>query len=549
MNGPEIRVLSIEDNAGDALLIEEKLTEGARLGWDLPPFAVEWADSLKEGMTRLDAGATGQLKAIDVVLTDLDLPDSQAGKTFAALRKRFPHMPIVVLTGREDKELARTSVRAGAQDYLFKNEATGSLLAHALIYAIERQENAQALQEAHDALEQRVEERTVALRQANKKLRAENAARRVVEQALQQEKDKAERYLNIAPSIIIALDTRGHIILLNKTGADILECDQETVLGKNWFDTFIPHHLQDKVRGTFRRLIQGETQLADYVENAVVTGQGHERIIRWHNTLLRNDDQKISGLLSSGENITKRKEIEKALKKRVKELTCLYAISRDLHKEPSLDDLGRRILLNLKQAMQFPEITVTVIELADRRFSDDETFKGLSPGLHAEIRTADQVRGHLWIYYKEQRPFLLPEEQNLINGVAEALGLWLERKEAEEKLHFQAHLLDAIQQAIIVTDIHGCVTYWNPYAERLYGWSEEEALGKTTIKLIASEQSRQHGTQIMSRLRSGESWAGEYLARHRDNTPMLIHGTMTPLHNEEGQMTHIIGISNKIAPR
>ena len=100
-----IHVLSIEDNAGDARLIREMLGEASALGWDLPCFELSHVGRLAAGLERLDGGG------IDVVLTDLDLPDSQAGDTFARLRTHAPRVPIVVLTGREDGELARQAVR------------------------------------------------------------------------------------------------------------------------------------------------------------------------------------------------------------------------------------------------------------------------------------------------------------------------------------------------------------------------------------------------------------------------------------------------------
>jgi CheY-like chemotaxis protein len=100
-----IQVLSIEDNPGDARLIREVLHEATALGWDLPQFELFWVDTLTAGLTHLDQGD------VDVVLSDLDLPDSQAGDTFARLRAHAPHVPIVVLTGREDEALARHTVR------------------------------------------------------------------------------------------------------------------------------------------------------------------------------------------------------------------------------------------------------------------------------------------------------------------------------------------------------------------------------------------------------------------------------------------------------
>ncbi len=124
-----------------------------------------------------------------------------------------------------------------------------------------------------------------------------------------------------------------------------------------------------------------------------------------------------------------------------------------------------------------------------------------------------------------------------------------DQMQAEERLRFQAHLLDAVEQAVVVTDTEGHVVYWNPFAEKLYGWSAEEAMGHTTLELMADDQSRQHGVEILARLQSGRRWSGEYEARHRNGTIFPIHSTCTPIFDERGNITHIIGISEDITER
>jgi PAS domain S-box-containing protein len=122
------------------------------------------------------------------------------------------------------------------------------------------------------------------------------------------------------------------------------------------------------------------------------------------------------------------------------------------------------------------------------------------------------------------------------------------RKEAEAQLQFQAHLLDAVEQAVIVTDPEGRVVYWNPYAEELYGWSAAEARGRTTVELIAPEN-REESIKHMQCLQNGDSYEGEYLARHRDGTPLPIEVTVTPIRDAEQRITHLIGISADISQR
>jgi len=137
-----------------------------------------------------------------------------------------------------------------------------------------------------------------------------------------------------------------------------------------------------------------------------------------------------------------RKWAEWALGERVKELTCLYAVNRNMQEGLPIDELCRGVIEHLVPAMQFPEITVPVIELEDSRFAHERYTEKLSYGLHAEIRVGGEARGHLWVYYAEDRPFLIPEEQNLLNAIAEAFGLWLERKKAEEALKEYSQLAE-----------------------------------------------------------------------------------------------------------
>jgi PAS domain S-box-containing protein/putative nucleotidyltransferase with HDIG domain len=122
-----IRVLLIEDNPGDARLIQEMLAEE---GGDR--FKLECAQRLSEGLERLVANDIG------VVLLDLGLPDSQGFDTFAKAYAQAPRVPIVVLSGLADEELAIKTVQEGAQDYLVKGYLYSHALMRTLRYAVER---------------------------------------------------------------------------------------------------------------------------------------------------------------------------------------------------------------------------------------------------------------------------------------------------------------------------------------------------------------------------------------------------------------------------
>ena len=95
------------------------------------------------------------------------------------------------------------------------------------------------------------------------------------------------------------------------------------------------------------------------------------------------------------------------------------------------------------------------------------------------------------------------------------------RKQAEEQVLLQAQLLEQVQAAVISTDLQGTVTYWNEYAEKLYGWSREEALGRNIVGLTVGTAEAGVAEEIMDRLRAGATWEGEFVARRKDVGSLL----------------------------
>ena len=134
------------------------------------------------------------------------------------------------------------------------------------------------------------------------------------EEELQEERDRAQTYLDLSPVMFIAINANGEVILVNKKGCELLGYDEEDILGKNWFENFLPESLREEVIPISKKLLSGEIDGAEYYENPVLTAHGEERLIAWHNTVLRDDQGNIVGHLSSGEDITERKLDEVALK-------------------------------------------------------------------------------------------------------------------------------------------------------------------------------------------------------------------------------------------
>lgn len=121
---------------------------------------------------------------------------------------------------------------------------------------------------------------------------------------LHKSKEYSEILLNISAGIIMVLDKKGTIILLNDNGHELLGYKKGELIGKNWFDTCLSQKTKTAIHKIFSQLMKGEIENTTHFENSVLTKKGTKRIISWHNTLLRDKNNKITGMLSSGEDVT-----------------------------------------------------------------------------------------------------------------------------------------------------------------------------------------------------------------------------------------------------
>lgn len=178
--------------------------------------------------------------------------------------------------------------------------------------------------------------------------------RKKIEERLLSERDRAQNYLDIAGVMLLAIGADRTVTLINKKGCEILGYEESDIVGKNWFDNFIPEESRGEADAVFQKLMTGEITSAGYSENPILTHTDKETIIAWQNTILRDPTGKVIGTLSSGEDITKRRQAEEEvagkqeeLIKNHDELNKLFRAVEIANKEQQkiMDSLGDIIIL------------------------------------------------------------------------------------------------------------------------------------------------------------------------------------------------------------
>jgi len=384
----------------------------------------------------------------------------------------------------------------------------------------------------------------------------------------EQEKSITKEYLDLAKVMLVSLDMKGRVTFINKTGARILGCRASEIVGKDWFDNFLPKDLRDDLHRGFNSLMGTDNRNIEEVFkegglNSVITKNGQKKTLIWNNTAIKDNNGKVIGTLSSGQDVTERERIRKKLEESMDRFNLMMKGTQD-----GIWDWDLRT-----NQVYFSPRWKEMIGYRDDELPND--FSEWEKRIDPEQR--ERVLGYVQRYVKsdgsenfETEFRLKHKDGHWVNILARAfmqknkkgenirlVGSHVditERKKREEEIRAVKERLERLtnnaNEAIFQVNLDGgAVKYANRAAERIFGYTlseyrQDPELGR---KMIHPDFADKQASIIKEIAKSNKPINGVILGwRAKDGRKVIMKHTIIPLLNESGKITGFESISRDI---
>ena len=331
----------------------------------------------------------------------------------------------------------------------------------------------------------------------------------------------AQLFFDYADAFMIAIGSDEVVTDVNKKACEILGYSRDEIKGKNWFDNFLPKAKREDARRFFHDMLSGTLRHV-HSDYSVITKQGEERIFSFHNILVSDEKGNTIGMLSSGDDVTKRRRKEKALK----EVENRLQISLDsmiegcqiidydwryVYVNEAVAKQGRKTkeeLLGYPMMQVYPGIDRTemfshlrncMTNRVPHQMDNEFTFPDGSKGwfeLHIEpvpegvlilsmdITKNKEIEAELNKYRYRLEEVVAQRTAECAKANEELTREIQEHQKMEEGLKLRAIILDNAREAIFLVNNKGDFAYANEAASKAYGYSLDEFLNMNIRSLL-----------------------------------------------------------------
>lgn len=525
MKKTRLRVLNIEDSAQDSALLARKL---ARIGYDLEFKRVDSAASMR---------AAVQEQEWDIILCDHSMPHFNALAALGILKELNPEIPLIIISGTIGESVAVEAMRAGAHDYLMKDNLAR------LAPAIERE-----LQEAEN-----------------------HRARRRAEAALRESEDRYRDLVENSQELICTHDLSGKLLSVNPWAARVLGYTPEEMLKRDMRDYLLP-----EFRSGFDQYLE-ELKSEGHAQGTMVvqTATGERRIWEYNNTL-RTEGVAVPIVRGMAHDVTERKEAERKLKLResqlaeAQRLASLGSWNWDLETNTLTWSDEHYQILGLDPKSYMPDFQTALITSIH---PDDKDL--VQTTVESAFKNHQSFDFYYRIIHPERGTRIIHSRGNIVvNRKGEPIRLFgtaqdvTERKEAEER---QAQLIAQLEEQRkrldnIVTSVPGVVweswqhpnaasqriDFVSDYVETMLGYKVEEWLAKPNFWLsimhpVDREETAKAAAADFARGRRTSSQEFRWLSK--DGRAIWVQTNAAVIADDENRPVGMRGVTIDISER
>jgi len=336
------------------------------------------------------------------------------------------------------------------------------------------------------------------------------------ERKLVRSEKRYRRLLETAEVMIVSIDNEGKVTQANRKTSDVLGYDKKNIIGKNWFENFVPKEYRPGVQDVHSEI--KEDEYPEYYENPVLTKSGDVRTILWHNSALRNEDGEVIGTLSSGMDITERKDLEEKIRKsrdrleRSQEIAKVGSWEIDLESGDLTwsDEVNRIFGVPIGESLNYDDF-LEIVHPEDREYVDENWKEALESGGY-DVEHRIVVSGETkWVREKALVEF--DEEGEPVEAIGSVQDI-TERKEAEKEAERMAlerrEAFDAIEDPIFILDKNHEIMSVNKSALDFLEVSEEEIIGGKCYEFFHDEESPIKNCPLEKSIEAGEAKEEEF---------------------------------------